>query len=92
VEEVLLQHPGVREVAVVGQPHGEWGEQVLAFVVPQPGLSVDTRELDALCLSSIARFKRPRHYRVLAELPKNNYGKVLKTALRTIFTEGDKQP
>lgn len=92
VEEVLLRHPSIREVAVIGQPHGEWGEQVLAFVVPQPGLSVDTRELDDLCLSSIARFKRPRHYRVLAELPKNNYGKVLKTVLRTIFTEGDKQP
>ena len=82
VEEVLLRHPHVSEVAVIGRPHEEWGEEVLAFVVPEPGQLVDTRELDALCLSSIARFKRPRHYQMLAELPKNNYGKVLKTALR----------
>jgi long-chain acyl-CoA synthetase len=84
VEEVLLQHPAVREVAVVGRPHPEWGEEVVAYVVPrQPG-SLDTGELDALCLSGIARFKRPRQYRLLDELPKNHYGKVLKTALREL--------
>jgi long-chain acyl-CoA synthetase len=82
IEEVLLRHPAVREVAVIGRPHGEWGEEVLAFVVPRPGERIRTDELDALCLAHIARFKRPRHYRVVDELPKNNYGKVLKTALR----------
>ncbi len=82
VEEVLLQHPGVREVAVIGRPNVEWGEEVLAFVVPQPGVSLDTGELDGLCLQNMARFKRPRHYEQLTELPKNSYGKVLKTALR----------
>ena len=84
VEEVLLRHPGIREVAVVGRPHSEWGEEVLAYVVPRPGHTLDTGELDALCLASIARFKRPRHYRLLDELPKNSYGKVLKTALRDL--------
>ncbi len=84
VEEVLLRHPGIREVAVVGRPHSEWGEEVLAYVVPRPGHTLDTSELDALCLASIARFKRPRHYRLLDELPKNSYGKVLKTALRDL--------
>lgn len=84
VEEVLLRHPGIREVAVVGRPHSEWGEEVLAYVVPRPGHTLDTRELDALCLASIARFKRPRHYLLLDELPKNSYGKVLKTALRDL--------
>jgi len=84
VEEVLLRHPAVREAAVIGRPHAEWGEEVLAFVVPREGRQLDTAELDALCLESIARFKRPRRYRVLGELPKNNYGKVLKTALRAL--------
>ena len=84
VEEVLLRHPGIREVAVVGRPHGEWGEEVLAYVVPRPGHTLDTGELDALCLASIARFKRPREYLLLDELPKNSYGKVLKTALRDL--------
>jgi long-chain acyl-CoA synthetase len=88
VEEVLLRHPAVREVAVVGRPHAEWGEEVVAFVVPLPGAALDTAELDALCLDSIARFKRPRHYRLMDELPKNNYGKVLKTALRTLDQAG----
>ena len=80
VEEVLLQHPALREVAVVGQPHPEWGEDVVAFIVTsQP---VDPAELDQLCLDNIARFKRPKRYLTLDELPKNNYGKVLKTELR----------
>jgi long-chain acyl-CoA synthetase len=88
VEEVLLRHPAVREVAVIGRPHAEWGEEVVAFVVPLTGAALDMAELDALCLDSIARFKRPRHYRLVQELPKNNYGKVLKTALRTLDQSG----
>ena len=84
VEEVLLCHPAVREVAVIGRPHPEWGEEVLAFVVPHAGAALDTAELDALCMQRIARFKRPRRYRPVDELPKNNYGKVLKTALRAL--------
>ena len=79
VEEVLLRHPGVREVSVVGQSDPEWGELVVAFVVGE-GLSPDV--LDALCLEHIARFKRPRRYHFVDHLPKNNYGKVLKTTLR----------
>ena len=78
VEEVLLQHPQVREVSVVGRVHDDWGEEVVAFVVGD----APEAELDALCLAQIARFKRPKTYLRLAELPKNNYGKVLKTALR----------
>jgi long-chain acyl-CoA synthetase len=88
VEEVLLRHPAVREVAVIGRPHAEWGEEVVAFVVPLTGAALDTAELDALCLDSIARFKRPRHYRLVGDLPKNNYGKVLKTALRQLDQAG----
>ncbi len=82
VEEVLLQHPQVREVAVVGQRDAEWGEVVIAFLVAGEGGAVADAELDALCLEHIARFKRPKEYRWVQALPKNSYGKVLKTALR----------
>lgn len=88
VEEVLLRHPAVAEVSVVGRSHAEWGEEVLAFVVlraPAATTATLEQELDALCLENIARFKRPRAYRFIAELPKNNYGKVLKTELREML-------
>jgi long-chain acyl-CoA synthetase len=82
VEEVLLTAPGVSEVAVVGTPDAEWGEAVVAFVVAAPGAGPDAAALDAHCLARIARFKRPKRYVFLDALPKNHYGKVLKTALR----------
>ncbi|MCA0869924.1 AMP-binding protein [Seohaeicola saemankumensis] len=84
VEEVLLTHPQVSEVSVVGRPHPDWGEEVVAFVVGE----ADRADLDALCNDNIARFKRPKDYIFLSELPKNNYGKVLKTELRKRL-EGD---
>ncbi|WP_420467954.1 class I adenylate-forming enzyme family protein [Panacagrimonas sp.] len=89
IEEVLLQHPGVHEVSVVGRKHPEWGEEVVAFVAPKPGVAVTAAELDALCLDHIARFKRPKHYRMLEALPKSNYGKILKTQLRELLSSED---
>ena len=82
IEEVLLRDEAVREAAVIGRAHPEWGEEVVAFVVPHDGHSVTEDRLDLLCLESIARFKRPRAYRIVDGLPKNNYGKVLKRTLR----------
>ncbi|WP_127804501.1 AMP-binding protein [Hydrogenophaga sp. NH-16] len=84
VEEVLLHAPGVAEVAVVGAPDPEWGEIVVAFVVPQAGAALDAKTLDSFCLDQIARFKRPKRYEFVEALPKNNYGKVLKTVLRNL--------
>jgi long-chain acyl-CoA synthetase len=86
VEEVLLLHQALQEVAVVGRPSAEWGEEVVAFVVPKPDEVLDPAELDRHCLAHIARFKRPKSYFVEPELPKNNYGKVLKTELRARLT------
>jgi long-chain acyl-CoA synthetase len=80
VEEVLLKHNAVREVSVIGRPHADWGEVVVAYVVGD----VKPGELDALCLSEIARFKRPKDYVFVDALPKNNYGKILKTDLREL--------
>ena len=98
VEEALLLHPQVAEVSVVGRAHPEWGEEVIAFVVVRAapgsamagdtgaaragGMPLDAHALDAHCLDHIARFKRPKQYRFVDALPKNEAGKVLKTELR----------
>jgi long-chain acyl-CoA synthetase len=88
VEEALLTHRDVAEIAVLGRPHPEWGEEVVACVVARVPLHDDDARrafeatLDAHCLARIARFKRPRAYFFVDELPKNATGKVLKTELR----------
>lgn len=82
VEEVLLSHADVDEVAVIGRASQEWGEDVVACVVRAAGATCTEADLDAHCVANIARFKRPKAYRFLDALPKNAYGKVLKTELR----------
>ncbi|MGZ5662235.1 MAG: AMP-binding protein, partial [Usitatibacter sp.] len=91
VEEVLLLHPAVAEASVVGRADAEWGESVVAFVVcreqgPPRAEAPLSAELDRLCLDHIARFKRPKEYRFVAQLPKNNYGKVVKAELRGMLS------
>ena len=89
VEEALMTHPGVAAVAVVGRPDPEWGESVVAFVVPVAVASAPTEEeLDRTCLDRIARFKRPKEYYLVDALPTNNYGKVLKRELRQRLVDG----
>jgi fatty-acyl-CoA synthase len=78
VEEALLEHPGVSEACVVGAPDAEWGEVVVAFIVG----AAEPDELNAHLLQRIARFKRPKRYLIVDQLPKNSYGKVLKRELR----------
>ena len=80
VEDVLAQHPGVSEVAVIGSPDDRLGHRVVAVVVG----SATEEELDAHCLASetLARFKRPREYRFVEELPKSASGKILRRLLR----------
>jgi long-chain acyl-CoA synthetase len=85
VEEALLTHPGVREVSAIGVADPDWGEIVVACVVLEDGTAASDQTLDAHCLASIARFKRPKRYVYLDALPKNNYGKVLKTELRAMM-------
>ncbi|HEX2725861.1 MAG TPA: long-chain fatty acid--CoA ligase, partial [Beijerinckiaceae bacterium] len=76
----------VREASVIGRPDHEWGEVVVAYVVGD----VSPAELDRLCLERIARFKRPKDYVLVPALPKNSYGKVLKTELRVM--DGERAP
>jgi len=92
IEEVLLRHPDVAEVAVIGRRHDDWGEEVVACVVARADAGTTPtsqraleRALDAWCLEHVARFKRPKAYCFVTELPKNNTGKVLKTVLRDQF-------
>jgi len=82
VEEALSHHKKLAEVAVIGRPDPDWGERVVAYFVCKDDQNLEVEELDRLCLSSIARFKRPKNYRRVKTLPKNNYGKILKTVLR----------
>jgi len=82
IEEVLMTHKAVHEVAVVGEPNAEWGEQVTAFVTFKPGAAATEEELDKHCIDNIARFKRPKRYIFPKDLPKSNYGKILKRELR----------
>jgi 2-furoate---CoA ligase len=82
VEDVLARAPGVREVAVIGAPDDRWGQRVVACVVAEEGVTAE--QLDAFCLASesLARFKRPREYRFVPELPKSPSGKILRRMLR----------
>ena len=90
VEDVLLRHDAVAEAAVVGRDDREWGETVVAYLVPRTGETIDTAALDRFCIDHIARFKRPRFYRVIDDLPKNNYGKILKRVLRDRENDNDR--
>jgi long-chain acyl-CoA synthetase len=88
VEEVLLRHPAVSEVAVIGTPDPDWGENVMAFLVLERGSTCDRAALDTWCRDNMASFKKPKLYRFVDEMPKNSYGKVLKTDLRRLAAEG----
>ncbi|MFE3199842.1 class I adenylate-forming enzyme family protein [Embleya sp. NPDC059237] len=82
VEAVLREHPGVREVAVVGEPDTRWGERVVAVVVPTAGHTVDPDELVTLCRAHLAGFKVPRRVVFTDALPVTGTGKISKPALR----------
>jgi long-chain acyl-CoA synthetase len=82
VEDVLLEHPGVAAVAVVGVAHPHTGESVKAFVVPEAGRLVDEDELIDFCASRIARYKCPTKVMFVESLPQGVAGKVLRRALR----------
>ncbi len=82
VEAVILEHAGVQEAAVVGVPHDVLGEDVGAFVVCKPGVTIGDDELFAFCAERLADYKRPRKLWFVAELPRNATGKVMKHKLR----------
>jgi len=84
VEEVLLKHPQVGEASVIGVADLEWGEIVVAYVAIESNSTLNSAALEQYCLQHMARFKRPKQYHFIDELPKNSTGKILKTELRKL--------
>jgi malonyl-CoA/methylmalonyl-CoA synthetase len=82
VEAAILEHPAIREAAVVGQPDPEWGEIVTACAVLHPGRSLSLEELKEFCRDKLAPYKIPRRLKLLEALPRNAMGKVTKPELR----------
>ncbi|CAB1074520.1 Long-chain-fatty-acid--CoA ligase (EC [Olavius algarvensis Delta 1 endosymbiont] len=91
IEEVLIKHPAVREVSVIGVPDAKWGEAIKAVVALVPGRSATEQELIAFCKENIASYKKPKSVDFVEELPKNNYGKILKRELRAGYWEGQER-
>ena len=88
IERVLVEHPAVGEVAVIGVPDDTWGEVGKAVVVPRQGAVVDEAEVLAFCREQLASYKCPKSVEVVTELPRNATGKVLKRQLREPFWAG----
>ncbi|MEO9321854.1 acyl-CoA synthetase [Nocardioides sp. C4-1] len=87
IEEKLLLHPDVAEVAVLGMPDPTWGEVGVAVCVPSSGSDLDADELRGFLDGKLARYKVPRHFAIWDELPKSGYGKIVKRHLRTRLEE-----
>ena len=81
IDEALLRHPAVLEAAAVGVPDPSYGQEILAAVVLKPGMQLTEDELRAFCVDELGRYKTPRHFRFLAELPKGPSGKIQRLKL-----------
>ncbi len=82
VESMVARHPAVHQCAVIGIADREWGEQVTAFVVVRPGMSLTAKELIDFCRDNLTGYKKPREVRFVTSLPVNSNGKVVRRMLR----------
>ena len=88
VESAIYGHPAIAEVAVIGIPDDKWGEAVKAICVPKPGATIDEADVIAWARERIAAFKAPKSIDVIAALPRNASGKILRKDLRAPYWEG----
>ena len=85
VENALMRHPAIAEVAVIGEPDPKWGETIVAIAALKPGQALTLEELREFAGESIARYKLPSRLETIAALPRNATGKILKYQLRKMF-------
>ena len=88
IEDALREHPAIREVAVVGVPDDVWGEAVAAAVIPAPGRELDLPDLQTWAGERLSTYKIPRKLAVVDDLPRNAMGKVMKPAVKELFSDG----
>jgi len=88
IEAAIIRHPAVQDVAVIGVPDEEFGEQVKAFCELKPGCAAEPADILAHCAERLASYKRPKSLDIVAELPRNTMGKLLKRELRDPYWKG----
>ena len=88
VEEVIIQHPGVASVVVLGVPHAYWGEAVHAVIVTKAGVSLTAEEVIAHCARHIAGYKKPKSIDFVDSLPVSGYGKIMRREVRERYWQG----
>ena len=88
IEAVLMRHPSVLDIAVIGMPNEEFGEEIKGFVELRPGATASEQELLEFCVGQLASYKRPRSLELTTELPRNTMGKLLKRELRQRYWRG----
>ncbi|MFC1859642.1 class I adenylate-forming enzyme family protein, partial [Thermodesulfobacteriota bacterium] len=91
IEEVVTRLPQVSEIAVIGVPHAEWGEEVKAIIVLKEGETISEQEVLDFCKENLAGYKRPRSVEFVDDFPRTATGKVLKRILRKPYWEGQER-
>lgn len=86
IEQLLVKHKNVKEVAVIGVPDDTWGEVGMAFVVTEFG-ELTSDELSSYCKEHLAKFKVPKHFVFMVELPKSDTGKIQKKTLKEYINQ-----
>ena len=89
IEDIILKHPAVFEVAVIGVPDEKWGEAIKAIVALKKGQKASEEEIINFCKEHLASYKKPKSVEFIDAIPKNPYGKVLKRELREKYWAGE---
>jgi long-chain acyl-CoA synthetase len=90
VEEALYTRTEVEDCAVVGVPDREWGERVIAYIVPRKDQSIDQADVDSFLRTHLSAFKIPKEYLIVRELPKSPQGKILRKEVRKLYNKACK--